>query len=128
MRDAIDVPADAVFLMIEARLFDPRNVTAIEDRVAALAKADHPVLAMKNGGLPHRDATCAEIAIDAEVLMGETMIDLDPARMIVLPCSGGGARSAEERKAHAHDGYENFLFDTHDSLHVQTRPNVRPYR
>lgn len=74
---------------------------------------------MKNRSLPHRDATFAEIAIDTEILTGEAMIDLDAARMIVLPCSGRRARGAEERKAHAHDGYENFLFDTHDWLHVQ---------
>lgn len=39
MRGAIDVPADAVFLVVEARLFEPRKVTAIESRVATPAKA-----------------------------------------------------------------------------------------
>src|SRR5271165_2509607 len=108
------MPADAIFLMVEARLFDPRDVTAVECRIATLAETDLPVFAVKKGGLPRRDATCAEIAIDAKVLVGEAVIDFDPARMIVLPSCGGRARDAEKCKAHAHDSYEHFLFDTHD--------------
>src|SRR5579863_9713718 len=112
----MDLAADAVLLMVQARLLGQGEMTAVTKGIAAFMHADDAVFAMEIGGLPRRDAALAQIALDAEILVGKAMVHFDATRMGILPRGGRGACRAQYHKARTHRRNEDLLSDTHDEL------------
>ena len=97
-----DLPADGVFLLIERFLLGGRDVAVVELRHRPLFLADSPILAVKLAGLAFADFAFPHLAIDAPILILQTIVDLGASRVILLPLRlGHGVRhgDAGERDA-----------------------------
>src|SRR5271170_2196505 len=115
MRVATDLTADSVFQVVQPRLFPARDVTTVGRRIAALFVAEHPVFMVEIGGLARADTALVERVMDAHVLMRETLIHFDAARMGILPGRRRRARGARQCEPNAHNRDENFLFEIHNA-------------
>ena len=92
-----DVLADAIFLLVEHLLFRFRDVAAILAGHGALFLPDLMILMMQRGRLAFGHRPILDVLVNPAVLIGEAVVDLFAARVILLPRriragSPGGAR------------------------------------
>lgn len=113
-----DLPAHAIFILIQRPLIGASEMAVIEARIETLIGAQHMILAMQPRSLMGGDLAAGKVAIDAPVLMGEPMIDLDAVRMLLRPGGGGGAGDAGKAKRGGQCQDESGTADDgHDLLH-----------
>ena len=85
MRVAIDLPADAILIPIQRPLIGMGKMTVVETSIEPLAGTHHMIFAMQIVCLMRVDTAFGESAMDAPVLMGKAMVDLDAMRMGLRP-------------------------------------------
>src|ERR1700733_3390014 len=125
MRVPIDLTANTVLLLIEGLLLCKRNVAAVKPGVEPLLRADVAIFAVQELRLVGRNAAVEIRAVDARILVRETIVYLGAAGMIISPCSGLRAGNTDQSDAPANSGDFQNAIDAHDfslsSTHGPTR-------
>src|SRR5215469_8108290 len=90
-----DLPADLILLLVERALLGLREVAAVGAGHGTLFVADRAILAMQPCGLAPGELAFLALLVDTLVLVGEAVVHLFTARMVLLP-SGVGERRGRE--------------------------------
>jgi hypothetical protein len=85
---ALNLAAHAILILVQRALIGSGEMAVIEARIETFIGAHHAILAMQAGSLAAGDLAFGKVVVDPPVLMGQPVIDFDPAGMMLGPGRG----------------------------------------